>query len=226
MERLPAEVHVPSGRLRIRRWVAADEPALRAAIAASAEHLRPWMVWVKEEPLSPGARLALIRSWDEAWERGNEAVYGIFRADDDAGGVVVAGGCGLHRRADSRPDVVEIGYWVHADHVRQGIATEAAGALTSAAFALAATTTVEIKHEVANTASGRIPDRLGYAFVGTIVDGETVDGAARQLACWAVSRDAWLRRTAGADLGYAPGNRATTKMRRNGSRTVPSPRRG
>jgi ribosomal-protein-serine acetyltransferase len=206
MERLPAEVRVPSGRLRIRRWVAADEPALSSAIAASAEHLRPWMVWVKDEPLPPAARLALIQSWDEAWERGDEAVYGIFRAGDDAVEVVVAGGCGLHRRTDRRPDVVEIGYWVHADHIRQGIATEASEALTSAAFELAKTTIVEIKHEVGNEASGRVPARLGYTFVNTIIDGETVDGTPRELACWAVTRDAWLRRTAGADFGYAKGS--------------------
>ena len=61
-------------------------------------------------------------------ESGGEAVYGAFVGDE------VVGSCGLHRR--SGPEVLEIGYWVHVDHLGRGYASEIAATLTTAAFAV------------------------------------------------------------------------------------------
>ena len=127
---------------------------LREAIQESIDHLRPWMSWIEFEPLSDPDRKALIRTWERDWIAGEEVVFGAFFGDQ------VVGGCGLHRRAG--PNTLEIGYWVHVDHLRKGYATEMARCLTSAAFSVPDIERVEIHHDKANTPSGAIPEALGF----------------------------------------------------------------
>jgi RimJ/RimL family protein N-acetyltransferase len=55
---------------------------------------------------------------------------------------------------------------VHSDWTRRGLATDAAAALTDAALALPGVGWVEIYHDAANLASGRIPAKLGYTRLG------------------------------------------------------------
>ncbi|HWL41920.1 MAG TPA: GNAT family protein [Ilumatobacter sp.] len=183
VERLPSQVVVPSGRFVLRRYVAADTEPLGRAITASLRHLRTFMPWAAHEPLTTAARLDLFATWNREWEAGESAVYGMFAGDE------VIGGTGLHRRREGRPDVVEIGYWVHVDHVRQGIASEAAAALTEAAFGSPSTTAVEIMHDPANVASRGVPAKLGYTYRGDEVRrGET-------FSVWTVTRTQWPRST-------------------------------
>ena len=146
------------GDLVIRRWRRTDVLALETAVAESLDHLRPWMPWVAGEPMSPADRQALLGRWERAWRAGEEHNYALF-----AGGRVV-GGCGMMRRIG--PGGIEIGSWVHPRHLRRGYATAAAASLTDAAFGLADVTHVEIHHDVANVASGRVPARLGFRLVG------------------------------------------------------------
>ena len=148
---------VETERLVLRLWRDDDVDALAVAITESLDHLRPWMPWAGDEPLDRDRRLALFAGWRVSREAGGDAVYGIFRDGD------VVGGTGLHHRRG--PGVLEIGYWVHADHVRRGYATEVSGALTSVALALAEIEAVEIHHDRANVASGGVPRSLGYTLV-------------------------------------------------------------
>jgi RimJ/RimL family protein N-acetyltransferase len=71
---------------------------------------------------------------------------------------------------------LEIGYWIDKDHTNQGIATEVARALTSAALSVPDVTFVEIHHDKANIASSRVPQKLGYAFVAETQDEVTSPG--------------------------------------------------
>ncbi|MEO6125074.1 MAG: GNAT family protein [Ilumatobacteraceae bacterium] len=181
-QRLPD--HVTSPRLTLRQWVESDVDPLAAAIAASTEHLRPWMPWIEAEPLDREQRLALIRTWRAGWERGGDSVVGLFDVDG-----CVVGGSGLHRRRG--PGVLEIGYWVGFDHIRQGYATEATRALTAAALSVEGIDRVEIHHDRANVASGRVPKALGYTFAdehdrAAVAPAETgVDWR------WTMQRDDW-----------------------------------
>jgi RimJ/RimL family protein N-acetyltransferase len=170
-----------AGALIVRRYHAADAPALHEAILASVEHLRPWMPWAAEEPHTLQDRIALIERWSEGWVTQTDFSYGVFL--DDA----VIGGCGLHPRIG--PGGLEIGYWVHVDHTGRGVATAAAGALVSAAFRLADIDRLEIHHDRANLASGRVPAKLGFTLVREVPDeilapGET--GVSRE---WRLGRD-------------------------------------
>lgn len=159
--RFPDEVAVPSHGVTVRRYTAADVEPLRHAITANLAHLRTFMDWAAHEPLDDDARLALFAEWDREWEADRAVIYGMFAASGD-----VIGGTGLSRRHADRPDIVEIGYWVHVDLVRRGIATAVAGALTDTAFARPDTTVVEILHHPANVASRGVPAKLGYRCLG------------------------------------------------------------
>jgi RimJ/RimL family protein N-acetyltransferase len=154
----PSPLHV--GEYIVRKYVPSDADALVIAVTESCEHLRPWMPWIKFEPQSVNQREELIRSWNEAWEDRTEFVMGIFLDDR------VVGGTGLHLRGDE--NTLEIGYWVHVDYIGRGIATQVSQALTETTFALwEEIDTVVIVHDEANTASGKVPARLGFEHVLT-----------------------------------------------------------
>lgn len=70
------------------------------------------------------------------------------------------GGAGLHRRAEA--DCLEIGYWIRADRVGRGYATEAARALSIAALETPGIYRVQIDCDPRNERSIRIPEKLGY----------------------------------------------------------------
>ena len=181
VERLPETVQAP--RLTLRRWVADDALALATAITENLDHLRPWMPWISAEPQSLPNRVALLTQWQQEWERGGDAVFGAFLDD------VVVGSTGLHRRRG--PDVLEIGYWIHVDHVRKGYATEISSALTTAAFTVAGTDRVEIHHDKANGASGEVPRRLGFAFAEESPNSVLAPGEIGIDCRWVIERNQW-----------------------------------
>lgn len=154
---LPASV--PAADLLVRRYEVADAPLLQTAVVESLDHLRPWMSWIRDEPVTLARRAEMIAEWQALWDRG-DMLCGMF-----AGGEVV-GGCGLHRRIG--PGGLEIGYWVRVRRTGRGYATEATRQLTAMAFADPDVTHVEIHHDVTNLASGRIPAKLGFTLVGQV----------------------------------------------------------
>ena len=181
MERLPSETVTP--RLLLRRWQLEDVAEMQNAVTASLDHLRPWMDWAQHEPLSAKDRLDLIASWDRDWQAGGDVVFGVFRQGE------TIGGCGLHRRG--KPDTLDIGYWVHVDHVRQGYATELAAGLTTAGLKLKGIERVEIHHDKANTASEAIPRRLGFRRGEDRPAEITAPGQVGIDCTWWMARDEW-----------------------------------
>lgn len=142
----------------LRRWTPDDAEAMQRAVAESADHLRPWVRWVDEEPATVEGRRALIAAWEREWRDGGAVLLGIF-VDGR-----VAGGCGLDPGGE--PGVLEIGYWLHPAFLGRGLATRAAHLLTEAALALPGTAAVEIRHDRVNAASAAVPRRLGYRLAG------------------------------------------------------------
>ncbi len=169
--------------LVLRRWHVDDAELLERAVVESVDHLRPWMPWVAAEPLGIARRRALILAWEQAWEAGGDVVLGVF-----VDGTVV-GSAGLHRR--SGPDGLDIGYWTHVDFVGLGYATGAARLLTHAALSLDEVGHVDIHHDKANQASGAIPRRLGYRFVGERPDVVAAPGEVGVDCTWRMDRRRW-----------------------------------
>jgi RimJ/RimL family protein N-acetyltransferase len=155
-----------------------------AAINASLEHLRPWMAWASE-PATEAAMATFLATSEALWDRRQDFGYTIV---DDADEVVL-GGCGLHGRLG--PDGLEIGYWVHVDHIGRGLATRTSRALTDAAFGVDGIQVVRIQCEDVNVRSARVPEKLGFRFEGVTVPSGG-PGAGRPTQVWLLDRPAWI----------------------------------
>lgn len=184
MDLLPTVVATP--RLVLRTWTVDDVPALRDAVTASLDHLRPWMPWASSEPVADAERVEFVRRSESEHAAGGDVVFGVF-----LDGVVV-GGTGLHRRRG--PGVLEIGYWIHVDHVGRGYAGELAAALTTTAFDQPGIGRVEIHHDRANVASRRVPERLGYRFEGERPREIEAPGEDGVDCCWSIDPVSWAGR--------------------------------
>ena len=117
----------------------------------SLDHLRPWLPWAAGYTKESAAEFLAMSA--QGWADGTEFGYAIL-----AGGAL-AGGCGLMSRIG--PGGLEIGYWVHRDWTRRGLATAASAALVEAAFRLPGVDRVEIVHDELNVASAGRPPQAG-----------------------------------------------------------------
>lgn len=145
------------GRLVLRRWSVDDLDLLEPVVERSVAHLTPFMGWAADS-----TRESLLEYLERStcqWDAHETFQYSMRRPDDDA----VVGACGLMSCLE--PGALEIGYWVAVDQVRHGYATLATAGLTRAGFALPGIERVEVHHDLANDASGRVPARLGFTRV-------------------------------------------------------------
>jgi RimJ/RimL family protein N-acetyltransferase len=171
----------------LRRLTADDAPAVSKAATESLGHLRPWMPWATPEGTSLETQRERLLGPATMWNSGSGYEYGIFLPDR-----TLVGGCGLHRRIG--PSALEIGYWVHVDHTRRGIATASAGALTAVGFALRGIERMEIHCDEANTASASVPPKLGYRLTGRLDHEPEAPGEIGSRLIWVLYRREWEAR--------------------------------
>ena len=172
---------IETPRLILRCWAPADEPLLAAAVSESLEHLRPWMPWAHQEPITSEARVQLLRKFRGHFDTDRDFVYGIFNRDESA----VFGGTGLHPRIGE--GAREIGYWIHVNQVNRGYATEACAALANVAFRIDGIRRIEIRCDPQNHASAAVPRKLGFKHEGTLRDQAVgVNGEPRDTMIWSL----------------------------------------
>jgi RimJ/RimL family protein N-acetyltransferase len=159
---IPPPYRIETERLVIRCWEPRDAAALKEAVDASLDHLRPWMPWAEHEPQTLDEKVELLRGFRAAFDTGADFIYGIFEPDESR----VLGGTGLHTRQGEGS--LEIGYWIHVDAIGRGLAKETSAALTRAAFEHAAVDRVEIRVDVPNTRSQNVALGLGYMQEATL----------------------------------------------------------
>lgn len=147
---------VQTGRLVIRCWQPEDAARWKEAIDSSLDHLLPWMPWAADEPQELQQKIERLREFRGLFDRGEDFLYGIFDITEER----VLGGTGLHPRVG--PGGLEIGYWIRKDSLNRGLATEAAGSLTRAAFEIHGVNRVEIHCDPLNFASAAVPKKLGF----------------------------------------------------------------
>lgn len=166
---------------------------LRAALAASDAHLRAWTPWVVDGRV-PGLSLEQRLAQHAAkFAAGEEWVYGLFSLD----GTEVLGGCGIYPRVG--PSALEVGYWLAVGHTGRGLATRAAWTLTEVGFADPSIDRVEIHCDHGNTASARVPERLGYRII------EDAPGEpSHHLQRWRLTRPEFVARTQPSDRYTRP----------------------
>lgn len=146
------------GDVVLERWRPGDVDPLFTAISANIEHLRPWMPWAASH--ARDAVVQFLADSDAGWHRGERFEYAVRNQTGE-----VLGSAGLMDRIG--PGGLEIGYWIHAQHTRKGIATLVAAALSEIGLGLSTVDHVEIHHDEANIASSAIPARLGFRHIGT-----------------------------------------------------------
>jgi len=155
----PYRIETP--RLVLRCWDPADAPLLEAAVEDSLDELKLWMPWAHQQ-LDLDERIRLLRVFRGQFDQDQDFIYGIFSPDE----TTVLGGSGLHTRVGD--DAFEIGYWIRSGHTGHGLATEAAAALTKAAFLTSDADRVEIHVDPNNKASCKVAENLGFESVVTL----------------------------------------------------------
>ncbi len=155
----PPQERLESPSLVLERSRVRHAAAVLEAIVASLPELQEFMDWAADEPTTLAAKQEWLGDREDAWDEGREFNFVMVDPEIDS----VIGVCGLMARIG--PGALEIGYWVRTDQVGRGVATEAARLLTEAAFVVPDVNHVEIRHDLANVASGRVPEKLGYTEV-------------------------------------------------------------
>ena len=158
----PPPYRIETERLVIRCYDPRDAPLTKDAIDSSLEHLRAWMQWAVDEPVSLEEKTDLLKGFRSEFDAGENFAYGIFSADESE----QLGGTGLHPRVG--PGGLEIGYFIRASATRQGIATESSAALTRVGFEVCGADRIEIRIDPRNQASFGIPRKLGFAEEATL----------------------------------------------------------
>lgn len=166
----------------LRRWQRADAFKLFPVVIESLDHLRPWMPWAQGYDL--GDATGFLAKCEEEWTSGAAFNYAITTHER------IVGSCGLMRRIGVGG--MEIGYWLHPAFTGRGLVSRAATALTQAAFRLPDVDRVEIRHDAANTASGAVPERLGFREVTRYQDpkGPEAPACVGTWVVWRLTRDA------------------------------------
>jgi RimJ/RimL family protein N-acetyltransferase len=153
---------IETRRLLIRCYKPSDAPLLAESVTESLEHLRPWMPWVYNEPEPIEIKIQRLKLFRGNFDLGQNYTYGIFNPEETK----LIGGTGLHTRLGENE--LEIGYWIHKDHINQGLVTESTAALVKVAFEIIHVHRLEIHCDPQNFASAAIPRKLGFTHEGTL----------------------------------------------------------
>jgi len=161
-ERSNPAYRVETKRLVIRSYQPSDVQMLADSVRENIEHLKPWMPWAHAEPEPIEEKEKRIKRFRGMFDLGQDYVYGIFNPEETR----LVGGTGLHTRLGGNE--LEIGYWIHRDHVNQGLVTESTAALIKVAFEIVHIHRLEIHCDPGNFASAAIPRKLGFTHEGTL----------------------------------------------------------
>lgn len=149
--------------LVLRPWAVTDAIALREAIDEDVSHLRPWLSWTLDEPVSLERTRAKLAGWVRQFQTGYAYRYAIREASRPA---TILGGAMLNSRVG--PTAHAIGYWVRRSATGRGIAGAAVAALVAQSFQLPHVGRVVIECDPANAASAGFARHLGFEYVGQL----------------------------------------------------------
>jgi len=153
---------IETQRLVVRCYNPSDAQLLADSVAENVEHLKPWMPWVYSEPEPLQVKVDRLKRFRGEFDLGKDFIYGIFDKEETR----LLGGTGLHTRIGD--EQLEIGYWIHKDHLNHGLITESTAALVKVAFEVVHVHRIEIHCDPGNFASAAIPHKLGFAHDGTL----------------------------------------------------------
>ncbi|WP_084100322.1 GNAT family N-acetyltransferase [Demequina sp. NBRC 110051] len=156
---------IETERLVLRRWEPEkDVDSYHALLVTSAEHLRPWMPWARDEPLTRAEHLDWLRQCVRWAAEGTKGYLAMHSRDDGR----LLGSVGLHPAREV--EIREIGYWLAPQHQGRGYVTEAVEALTRVAFEDPRVRRVEILTMPENAAAIAVARRAGFRHRGITHD--------------------------------------------------------
>jgi RimJ/RimL family protein N-acetyltransferase len=174
---------VVTPRVVLRCWEPADAAALHRVIGENLEHLRPWISWIAQEPLTMEERLRDVRAMRAAFDADEYWSYAVFDADDGE----LAGGFVLHRPATGNSG--DLGGWVAAARGRRGLQSDAAAAMARVCLEVMGMDRVQACCDATNERSIALMRKLGFTHEATprwLEDGERKDEM-----LWGLLADEW-----------------------------------
>jgi len=151
-----APYRVETERLVVRCYDPEDAALLKEAVDSSLDHLRPWMPWARFEPQTLDEKVELLRGFRSRFDADEDYAYGVFAPDESR----QLGGAGLHRRGGEGS--LEIGYFIRADSIGQGLASEVTAVLARVGIEKCGVERIDVQVDPANERSLRVPRKLGF----------------------------------------------------------------
>ena len=183
---MPAQPELLTARLLLRPFRSSDAAGVQR-LAGAFEVAD--MTMTVPHPYPDGAAEGWIASHEAAWKAGVLATFAITdRADGTLVGAVGLGITPQHALA-------ELGYWIGVPYWNRGYASEASRVLLDFGFSQLALHRIQARHFLRNPASGRVMQKIGMTYEGTL------RGAARKwdrfedLALYAVLAPEWRQRS-------------------------------
>lgn len=157
-------------RLRLRPPGRADTGPLHEGIAETLPELIKWLPWAHEGHTRADTRRYLRGARAARTRRG---AYEFVIEETETGELL--GVTSLHR-IDWIRRSAGVGYWIRQSRWGKGFATEAAGALLERGFRVYRLHRLEAHVALANTASQRVVEKLGFEREGVAREVEFVNG--------------------------------------------------
>ena len=160
------------------------------AVLESRPEVRRWLWWA-QDPLDEVSYREFVGSQREKFDHDAEWRYFIF--EDQSGELV--GGASVDWSESNGLRAANVGYWIRSSRTGRGLATRAAGILTDAAFSyLSDVAVVEIGMDVANTASARVAEKLGFTRGAELDKAIRAPGHTGRGVIWMMRRGDWYHR--------------------------------
>lgn len=156
----PSRIETP--RLFIRPCMPGDGSDVWKAISESRSELKPWLPFARKEQTFEEIEAGVRESYAEFIKKTDIRLHIYLKETNE-----FIGSTGLHR-IDWDVPKVEIGYWLHTKHTKKGYIVEAVRALTRFALNDLSCKRVEIRCDVRNTSSRKVPERLGFELEGIL----------------------------------------------------------
>ncbi len=181
---VPTVLETP--RLRLRPPLAGDADAIEAYVG---DRRVAEMTALIPHPYPVGGAAEWIGRAQEAWAAGRLASFVIsFRSDGRLVGVISLG-----------TGNVEIGYWIGVPYWGNGYATEALRRVLAYAFHEVGIERVSTYHFAHNPASGRVMQKAGLKYLGTIPHGARRGEKVFDRVCYGASAAEWTGDPGGSE---------------------------
>jgi RimJ/RimL family protein N-acetyltransferase len=170
-------------RLTLRPFTQDDAPAVQLLCGAYEVALNTLMI---PHPYPDGAAVGWIAKHDDDFEQ-NRIIH--FAIDDGQLPHNLVGAMGLVMEDEG---VAEIGYWIGVPFWGRGYATEAARAVVRYGFEERALERIFAMHYGRNPASGRVLQKAGMVYEGTLRRHRKKWDEYVDLVCYGLLREEWI----------------------------------